>query len=49
MAQIVYGPYPMTIAQMSAWAKQVSAFDANECARALHYLGCRVVPFRRER
>lgn len=46
-AQIIYGPYPMTIAQMRDWSEQVTRFSPNECARALHYLNSNRVTIRR--
>lgn len=38
MAQIIYGPYPMTIEQMSAWAQEVSRYGVGDCAKALQFL-----------
>jgi hypothetical protein len=36
--QIVFGHYPMTPAQLSEWARTVSAYTPHECAKALHCL-----------
>jgi hypothetical protein len=36
--QIVYGPYPMTVAQLAAWAEEQSALNPLQCAVALHNL-----------
>jgi hypothetical protein len=36
--QIVYGPYPMTVAQLAAWAEEQSHLTERECAHALYRL-----------
>jgi hypothetical protein len=46
-AQIIYGPYPMTIAQMGEWAEQVTQLDTIECAVALRRLNATRITIRR--
>lgn len=36
--QTVFGHFPMTIAQMAAWAQAQSHLTQRECAHALHRL-----------